>query len=429
MELELTDDTKRRLGILFRFERMQMNMTQKAFIDTNGVLLCGIATYSKLENGFIIKSDDVYEEIAELHGFTIHYSLDLLKLKPSNERIKKAIEEFNFEASKKEALKCLEYLEPYKNGIIGKQYVRLYKDIIDHYTLRLDISIEHFHEYFDLYEIYDDVLKDVVIDIQFRYANMNLSSLEKMEQVDRQYHLKSASWILLRMNYAILMFCEGNGIDATYGLAELERHFKEQENYNRLLDILELKVFLYINNQKANSIQYFNELVAFFDENKDKILPRKQVEHNYNLALKYIDYFDYENAYKSIEAFISSEIFMNYHMTIRLTCLILITYISEKLHKDIDLKYLSVDIGDVQSIRNQQYTLFDYYRKKYLEKWDVSELEKYMMNEVIPAIDEKNELMYRMINDEVENLIKITKNYKLKHKLKYNQLFGNFVNN
>lgn len=429
MELELTDDTKRKIGILFKFERMQMNLTQKAFIEYNGVLLCSLATYSKIENGFIIKSDEVYEEIAELHGLTIHYSLDLNQLIENNIRIKKAIEDFDFDTSKNEALLCLNYLEPFKNGIIAKAFIRLYQDIIAHYTDRFDISIEHFEQYFDLYEIYDDLLKDIVIDIQFRYANMNLNSLEKMEQVDRTYNLKNASWILLRMNYAILMFGEGNGIDATYGLAELERHFKEQGNYNRLLDILELKVFLYINNQKANSIQYFNELVAFFEENKDKIIPRKQVEHCYNLALKYIDYYDYENAYKAIDAFIQSDIFMNYHLTIRLTCLILITYVSEKLHKEVDLRYLNIDLGEENCIKNQQYTLFDYYRKKKLEKWDVNELEKYMMNEVIPAIDEKNELMYRIINDEVEYLIKITKNYKIKQKIKYNQLFDNFVNN
>lgn len=370
--------------------------TQKGFCDG----ICSEPSFVNIEKGKPGRFIDNYEKMAEKLGMRIAYDPDVdKKIDNYTKHLYKAIEYYDLKKTEKYCDKLIALLEGFKDCL---WYGDLYRVVVatrNYYILQIHLNTEERTLYANMVdefcELWNEILKSTVYNAAFN----DVESLDYIMYFEKFkiYDGKSAINIGNTMMYYLARENTSKFRDL-YDKAV--RDWKKKRNYIRLIDAYNMAL-LFLSYYDVSEVDEVAEKVNNIISEIDVPI-YKLVDVYYNLSAVYYELKQFE---KSIE-------FMEkcYHIDsskIKCTFLIIGSALHCKGQKSLIPFYTNSELSNFPvdaKLLYEYFTMDD----------DVPAMtkENFLMKQILPEVNEEDDLCLKIIKNELEILIKETRKYK-----------------
>ncbi|MCR0326618.1 hypothetical protein MKA58_04340 [[Clostridium] innocuum] len=411
--VEIDDETKRKLSLLLKYYRKKANLNQRDFITYNGATICSADTYSKIENCKIIKSNSIYHYLL----VQIHAELTLptswwLPCRRTFQQLLELVTRYELQALAKQCEALLQLLSE-KTDIFAREYRELLQLMISYYENCSDMSEEQYQKYMELYPVFDPSIQEIIKDMLYTYTVHRYRDTKKCSSVFHRLQMGDSTSLLNILNRSYQAYYEKRFLDCFRDSLYLEQQFLKQGNYNRLLDVYDAIVLLYVDVQKeAYDNEYVEKLFAIVRQHREQLHPNKYLQSLYQCGMLYYEIGQYE---KACDYFCELATKDDYHY---LPAALMACILCEKLNRPYPPEILRKPRYP-KRFPQHVLTYHEYYRYKVTQE-DVFKQEEYFLKHVLPVISNEDRLLWEPAQQQMEQLIRQTKHYHLKKRLHMN---------
>lgn len=370
--------------------------TQKGFCDG----ICSEPSFVNIEKGKPGRFIDNYEKMAEKLGMRIAYDPDVdKKIDNYTKHLYKAIEYYDLKKTEKYCDKLIALLEGFKDCL---WYGDLYRVVLSqkrYYTKckYLDnFERKFFAEMLDEFSFYwNEILKSYIF-------NSAYYDFETMEYAERfiQFKIEDSNETINKLNSLMYYFVQENTSKFSELFDKVRKDWNKKKNYIRLVDAYNLALlfnsYFDLNevDDVANKLNEFIMIIA--------IPPMKLIDIYYNLGVAYFELKQYEKTIEMMEKCYQYDVNKT-----RLT-FIYIGHSQRMLNKAVLIPYYSE--SELNNFSNDAYEIYKYFTA--LSEFPDKEIEKVLMSNVLPPLNNEDEIVIRILREELELILENTKHYK-----------------
>lgn len=300
--LDILEEDKTKLGKIIKYYRTNDYKINNPnfwsindFIEDDNGYICSNTTLSSIENGEIIKDNDIYDKLLKKLNLKYNYKKDLSLL---HNKYSSIIEEQFENFVEKDILmdsikKYIDELKPYGEYVIEKEYIIalnfLEKNIYQ-------MSTYEYNKLMDLLYIFPVGIQGILIANLLQYLSMTHLPTTIKENL-KKYNIKSKR---ANLKYAwIVMYYVRNYYKAISIAFPIIKYYEEflYDNENAMIEVDTFKIFFITatNSEEWNefSNDFFNRVIQDLEKNKSTKL---HALHNIGLTAMMKE--EYEFAYK-----------------------------------------------------------------------------------------------------------------------------------
>lgn len=407
--LDIPNKHKKYLGVVINYYRTN-NYKEKysdswginEFIKNNNENICSPTTLSNIENGKIVKNNDIYDELLKKLGQKYNYKKDLSNIhKVFEKKFNYAFENFNNELLDDLIEDYIQSLDPYKDFILEKELILALN--LSRKTLKPEMEND-VGKCLKLFPVYEPAIKLILGEKLHSFA-YNYSNLEMLEEIDEIVNLSKSKSYRLQCNYLYNLIKKKYYFEAIELLLKLEKYYLKKDNILGLLKIYSIKLILIEETGSNEWLEESEKTLPIFKKNiaKDK---EQIIIYIYNIAIGCFNRKEYNRAFdlllfvlkKSEKLFLPTAIYLN-----NISSITGIDVPQEAIREDYDEeKYPEV---------------FNTIYKFYLLKNNTTspeELEKYIFDNIRPLfVYISDDSLYETFRIELEKCVAITGHKKL----------------
>lgn len=387
----LSDEQKRNLGILIKYHRRKLHMTQEHFVRSG---ICSRATFSALENGKMIKQDMVYYEILAAMGKTYvpeedwerEYAVmadDLLVVfmymeEKAIEKMQKSIIQM---FSRKTAM--FYYEQQYTSTCCILQYAKIHKSNLSHET---------YEEIMATLDMYPESMRILLLHLCFLYCYSQMEDIAEIEK-HMPIYSKYADHVLLKMD--LYMYQQEKGdFDACRSLKKTIEDILSDNVYRNHYYLFQSQIALsksrmFLKKQTEVYTRFYKQVMdgrMKLNQTIKRHVLRNMVTFFYN------EFRDYENAYQILQ-YIKEQDPQSYGTWYEVVYIVCAERIGEK-----------VTVSPV--LRSHDTIYLYYFHMKYNEKAGIDDLLDYIMHVILPVVKQhKASQMVEIFKEEIEALL------------------------
>ena len=394
---------KQFLGKYFKYYREKNNIN---IYDIPNHGLCDYKTYKLIEDGGIVKSDEIYDELINFYG--LHFS-DFSNYEYMDQEmilLYCLIENNDFDELEKQIKKIRNQFNQFNNQIGVREYFEVLDLIEKHYIYKEYIDEKTIKEVILLIKYFNNKISSILIEI-CESSNWNYLFSYEIFDLLREYlnnnDLISQYWyardLKLTMNYsqALTMY------------KELYHSFDMKNNTNRKIDVL-LRIYaIYRDFDENEASKTTAKLESILNEESMSIDLEISIHHN--LGIYYYYKKDYSKAYIHFEK--------AYQLSNNMKELLFVCTCLSRINKIVNYEM------EIDSSSNLYPYL--YYFKLKSQNINPLDLQQYICGDLIKELKKERyeEPLWSMFRFELEELVKITRNYK--SYLKFQEKFHKYT--
>ena len=376
--------------------------------------ICSRCTMIKIETGAAVQSDCCYVGILENLGY--RYWLDGVIIREM-EQLELLVLDFLSMASQDLLDKLNDIIPKYKNKYKDVFYfsdlLLLYEEVISlvaEDTSTNALSEEKIKFY---YEYGMKVTKDIVSIIVIR---KNLSFKEHGDLIDEALNRVADKWDCEYLfSYCLLKLKENGQIVMFECLMKLyNEKYDNLNNFNKY-NLLNKIAYIYLNDGcTEQAIVYLEKCVSLINDSSYRMIEFLRMKALRNLGVCYYFIKDFD---KAIDCFLEVS---SLNLSFLKFNLIFLIYMLENKGRISEIKNLLKNENYKKIDANHIKKIFKYYQTKYskpLDKMNAMNLESIIINDLFEL--EKGTEQYKIIEEELNKLVTITRDYKML--FKFNQ--------
>lgn len=269
--MKIPTNIKPKLNILISYYRNLYSKTDERFMSKNfvyddeGLEICTIFTLSRLEHNKTNSYDNIYYSLLDnLHMSYINApKLDKI-IHTVNLSLLKYAEINNSKLIIDKISKVLNVLSSYLDYIIYKEQAEVYQILLDYYR-DYKFNTELIDKYNKLFEIIDEPLKPILIEITFIcYTRIYLDATKSLNALRLIHNCKCDSVIsdYIRL---LLYFREYKHTNEKSLATRLIQRCEKENNKNYLCKAYNIFATLYTQQNSELAINYLNKIISNFD--------------------------------------------------------------------------------------------------------------------------------------------------------------------
>lgn len=394
--MSLSNETKLKLSIYFKYIRKKNKLTQREFISIDEKTnICSISTYVKVEANQIIKSDQIYLEILQKYKKEINISPEQhIALKNYFKTVAHNIYYLKIDEIK---LICTHFIKnnDQTDNIFIEESLWLSKIILESYCELKALDTASLERIRMLYYFYEPEIHDAIQDLIIKYSISAYLPVKDILSIFDDFQLNFDS-LLSRICYVTLDFFRHDNLGYITKSSFILENVLADCNYNRAIDILSIIALIYSDIQPNNLNDILNRLTLIIDSHPDEILPNKLTKALYQTVVSNYLIENYTQAIKYIKILLKTPLTRKYN-------LIYSIYLSSciELNLAVELEY---ELNNSNNFKDLIEALTEFiYSKDYIaiEKEIISLIKKYNEFELV------KEILIRTLS----HTVKQTKNY------------------
>lgn len=402
--LKINDSDKKKIGYLIHLYRTQQfkHLSQNSFLlNEYNEPICARQTLSKIEQGVIIKSDSIYEELLKKVNLKFNTDYCIEEFLPTSifSDLLNACDYYNLEKLISISESYVKQLNPFKEYIFFHEYYECFKWIYTYYSSFELPTLQSTEYIISLKNIINSNLYEVMIDLVFK--KRTISGIYDFSYFD----FKNSNSMINRGNHMMILYNQSKLSEMLDYCQDLEEEYSSKNNYIRLLDIYSLKGFAFSNTEKEKFeklVSQINHIVEAHNSNIPKI-KISQLLKNIGLQAFRIDMYDIAINY--LEQYIAMD--SPYANIVGID--LCISY--QKTNKINQLKSF-IQSKEVYKGDSQYENLLNYFILKYKYQTDNDELSYFIVNKVPIIIDNTMGKYKQFFYEELSMLVEQTKRYK-----------------
>ena len=373
------------------------------FISDNDEYICSNTTLSSIENGEIIKDDEIYDSLLQKLNLKYNYKNDLSNIHNAYDSL--IIEEFNnFNFDKINIIldEYINILTEYKDFVIENEYIEQL-DFIRNHANKLDNSnIELYNNTIlksvELFNIYTDGIKLLLQNILIRISLKFYDTKTRVEILNKK-DIKSSKSYLIKSIYADYLITISDYYNAFKIILPIIEIYENENNINGIILTLSTKIRLMADTNTVNWIKYAEEAISFIKNNNcDRSIAISSLHY---LGLTLYLYKEYNLAYEVfiylIEKYNYNDLF--FPLQVNVVCFLL----EIPVPREVIIKRNPINNSIAAN------TIFDFFVLKE-EGASIEELEDYIIAEIKPILRFCDRPTYDIFYNILELLISKTNN-------------------
>lgn len=414
--LDIPEDDKIKLGKIINYYRVNVykerypdSWSINNFVQGEYGNICSSTTLSQIENGVIIKDNDIYDEILNKLGQKYNYEKNLSDIhKAYGEKII-----YNFENYKDTAVTSLikDYiveLNPYKNYIFEKEFIYALEFSLKTVNMEMKSNV---NKLLKLFSIYPASIRILIADRINSYI-YNFGDSNEKRKSHKVFKLYKSNSYRLKTNRIYTLLRKKYYYKAMLSLLELQNYYEKENNILGQLRIYSIKLILL---EEIGSTEWFNEVdqvLPIFKEHLEKD-NEQIITYIHNIAIGCTNRKKYNLA---LELFVlvlkySSRLYLPTAIYVNQICTITGDSIPSIANCG---EYNSEDYPEVFNIIYRFYLLKN-------DNTSASELEEYIFKSIRPIFNEfSDDSLYNIFKLELEKCIEVTGHSNLLYK--YNRI-------
>ena len=397
MKVELSIEDKLELATIFKIHRYHLGCTQKEYIqDEQGIPVCSISTYSRLENKVPIKSDEIYEILLSMRMHTcFNYRFDIrVEMKKDFQLLYQRIEAYRLDEAKTVLHGIMSELKKQGDSVMNACYLAVLAQIdayyFHHQPLRFVVDD------WEILSILDRYTREILTDLLFKDVVRNEKSMQEVNRYAEKLGIAKSKFSLSYLNRVLLHYYNDEMLSAFMELKSLLRYFETHSLYNRQLDVYDITLSLYVNVQSQNIQNLLGEYHNFIEEHKIQLHPDKLRQSLYNQAMIFLDIQEEATALKLL----SKVEDRSDDLTLRKT--VISCYLCSYL------KLPAKSLGNLNfppACSPGALALFTFYQRTE-EGASSAELEAIIQEQILSSIDPDDEILMDILKEEIMKLAK-----------------------
>lgn len=406
LKMKYTDNEKKILGLLFKYYRTINEVKWSEIKKSN---ICSHTTYSKMENGIILRNDDFYTKFINFYQLNYQYISELKKWyqnylpKVNHAFIWNEMDKFN-----ELKIELDEHLYQYQDLIIYRQIYDSLNQLFGYYQDGIYMTKEEVEKGLLLVNmpIFDDDCRALLIELMFISCNNSIDDSTIFNRISEYF--KENDHVLLLHVKGIYNKCNAN----FYSCLELnEKGYNSWKEINNVYQMVKCLNGMYIayKNMDFSKAEEIAKLLLIYQEN-DLIPNRLKNSILYNLGMNEYLNKNYEKAY---DLFLNCYLKFNNH-----SVLVLLGSICTHLNQELPDFFENINYYEYYYPEMLKY----YYLK--INKDNIAILSNYIINEIVNKRLLKIKYVYPFWSMfENEMLWLVSKNRKnMKQYLKFRKL-------
>lgn len=362
--------------------------------------ICSEATLSKIESGEEIRFTDNYFVFARKLDFECgEYPKIDLALEKLIDRMYRDME---YGYKDKVILSCKKAVKLLSNVQNVLYYGDLYE--IFHGMMRYGDTDTPFPDTFIRRALKEeDILPKKVVDLLkvSIFTNSYLHDSDKaFEKMCKKINLLESDYIVNQMNLLLYYMINSYGIKFISLSNELEKKCIESENYIRLFDMYNICLVMMSELDIEEIPNYVNKIEELVHKN---VLPKAKIsEYYHNRGLSFYMNHEFENALECLN------LASNYDEDDSLSTILFIAGCQRRLNLPVNIKDVSID-------KQKKYSKFLQSIYKYFKvciNTTAIERQKFIMNNIVPDLENNEPLFNDMFRYELNELVAETSQYK-----------------
>ena len=407
--IEIDEETKLNISTVLRYYRSYLKIKQSDFIRYKEASVCSADTYSRIENGKIIKRNSIYIYLLYQIQATYEYFPPFWKQQqPLFHKLTSSLEAYNMEEFQRTCKELQSILKDSKD-YLAREIYELLDVCIAFYDRELSLSEYHFQKYKEICRIFPAALQDIVKDMLYQCTFRHQRNLVQCQELYHQFHIEASTSPLLMIDQCREYLFEGRYLESHAVALKLEQKFTSENNYQRLLDVYEVLLILYRKIQgRFHPFSYNQKFFDLIQKHGDSFHHSKYLQSLYIHGLIQYHEGNFQDAYHCFHRLAESD---SEHF---LPAALFVNIIVDKLQdeKSTLLKPLNAH----HHYPNHLAAFYQYFIYKQ-EGQTADDLEAFLVHNVLPYVVPSDMVFWEPLKEELLNLIKITKHYYIKKKL------------
>lgn len=367
--------------------------------------ICSQNTLIKIEHGHISRFPAIYEEAANKLGLKLGYFPEIdAQIDKITPKLYKAVEIFNEKKVIKYIKKSLDILEPVKEYLWYCDIRNFLLSLIIYYQSDNYIEFTNIDYFIDCIEEFDSIITELLENLIFTSAflgfNNKIISLHEFSKIFQSLHVESSEFLCNIVNTMMYYFVLDRTTSLLKHLELLEKMCDEKENFIRLLDGYNIVIgYLSVmgKNDVYSYISKFENLLS-----KNEVASIKYSDYCYGLGIALFEIEEYE---KSLEYLELSSAYDNKKIN---NVFVYMAGAQKKLNLDVQIPYYTKE--EYENLSDDMKVLYKYYKMND----DIPPFirQKFIMEEILPNLMIKDDLIIKIIREELLDLIQQTSHYK-----------------
>lgn len=408
--IAIDDETKQHISAVLRYYRSKLKIKQSEFIRYRGASVCSADTYSRIENGRLIKRNSIYSYLL----YQINASYELFPAFWQQEQAKfnqltRHLLSYNMEGYEKTCREIQQDLEG-SNDYLGREIYELLDISFAFYDKQQPLDDDLCEKYLEIYSIFPESLQDIVKDILFQHMLRYRRDIEGCMNLFNVMHVEQPQMPILMIDQCCIHLFEGRYLESYALTLQLEQCFRKEHNVQRMMDVYEVMLMLYRRVQQNMISESFElQFTTLIKDNIDRFHPAKYLHALYILGLLRYYQMQYKEAYSCFLELSGHKEGMHF-----LPAALFLNIIAEK---DPDAGTAMLEPLPKKHGYPDHIAAFYHYFIMRCDNKNAEELESYLVRYVLPYVTPRDSIYWEPLRNELLSLIKKTKHYYIKKKL------------
>lgn len=409
-KLIIDNNTKLHISLILKYYRRQQHEKQFDFIQHQHRFICSADTYSRIENGKIIKRDTIYLELLQkLHLSYLYSPEDWKNMHTDFQLLLKYVYTYHIENLFIQCERIKEKLEDIKD-FLAQEIIYLLEDIHSFYCYDGSIPEERYQKYCFIFAIFPIPLQTVLKHMLFEFICKTNRDFLEGHRLFQRLEIASSKDSLLQLVQANEFFYEKRYLESYAIALQLKQRFQKEHNVHRMIEVYELLTQLFrIVQHDCNATGIVDEFMAFYEAEYSRM---SEATCSYAQFLKAQLYLAQKQT--SIASNLFTQLCQCNISPYPLYAAIFLFHLNRMTQGTYETVHLHYNTTNATPCMK----LYLYFIYKQEQPRTAEELELYMIKRILPHIHLVDPIFYTIVHSEMLYLIKATKHYYIKKKLK-----------
>lgn len=370
--------------------------TQKGFCEG----ICSEPSLISMEKGKPGRFLDNYEMMAEKLGKRIVYAPEIdKKIENYTKHLYKGMEVSDLDKIEKYSSKCLELLREYNDTLWYGDFLNFLNALNAYYFDGIDIQSSDIENFIDMIGEFSVMVDDMIKSLIFNSIYQDVDNM-LFENVFDRLKLEENNFICNQVNCLLYYFATEKIAKFIAKLINVEKFCIKHRNQNRLLDTYNMAVLFYSYYDKSELEEYIDKLENLME--CFTLSDYKLADLYYCLGIANHELSKFERVIEYMKK--CYKVDMN---KTKLT-FIFIASSQRKLNYEIEIPYYSDE--ELSRYPKDITLIYDYFVSS--KNHTSAELEKIIMKRILPKLNFDDEIIIKIIRDELERITSQTTHYK-----------------
>ena len=402
-KLYLNEHDKKQLGAMIRWLRLQAGWTKQQLVDQVGIL--SLRTLISLEQGKIVKDDDIYDTLLDQFALSFNYTHPMDKhIEQMLSAMLSAYAHYDDEAMRAICIALLQSLLPYQQHVQEFFYIRILQVFTRLWTSQEYLSSKDYQLFLSCHDFLSESLQIMMEDALYQWQCTFPHNNIVLEQLYQQFHMHYHHHIT-RFSIGIVLHLSDKHHDylqAFLILKECEQYeLMHKDNPHALFSIYHwmsnLAIFI-----EPQQFEYYKEKALSY-MTQTSLSSHTLAIFYYNIGGCYY----YQKQYAKALTCYQSSFDTKSHSPLPL----LIWMCHAQFCHDKTLPACIMQKIDVQACSKALRDCWHYFILK-RDGQNAQTLETYIMKTLLPVLQTLAPEFHKVYHDELKALLPLTRNYK-----------------